>query len=141
MDTKVFLDTNVVIDFFDPLRKEHQQARDLFTLIENNETLGFVSETVLNTAVYILRKQFSVAELKEILVDFLSIVFLLPCSNKSYLQCLKAAGNDIEDALLYQLALENNLDYFITEDKRGFKKILSRELPVVTTREFLNINR
>jgi predicted nucleic acid-binding protein len=81
-----------------------------------------------------------VSELKEILTDILSIIVLLPCSNKSYLQCLKTTGNDIEDALLYQLALENNLDYFITEDKRGFKKLVNRELPVVTAKEFLSIN-
>jgi putative PIN family toxin of toxin-antitoxin system len=141
MAIKIFLDTNVVIDFFDPLRVEHRNAAKLFSEIEKNEILGYVSESVLNTSVYILRKQFSPNELREILADFLSVIALLPCSTESYLQSLKLDGKDIEDALLYQLAIENELDYFITEDKKDFKKFSTRLLPVISTKEFLNINR
>ena len=141
MGTKIFLDTNVVIDFFDPLRAEYLNATRLFSIIEQNEIAGYVSESVLNTSVYILRKQFPPTELREILTDFLSVISILPCSTKSYLQSLKLAGNDIEDALLYQLAIENNLDYFITEDKKDFKKFSLSILPVISTKEFLNISR
>ena len=140
MATKIFLDTNVVIDFFDPVRNEHLNAIKLFALVEKNEISGYVSESVLNTSVYILRKQFSTTGLREILSDFLSIISILPCSVRSYLQSLKLAGNDIEDALLYQLALENDLDFFITENKKDFRKFSLSILPIISLKEFLNIN-
>ena len=140
MGTKIFLDTNVVIDFFDPLRVEHLNAVKLFSIIAKNEISGYVSESVLNTSVYILRKQFSPTQLREILTDCLSVISILPCSSRSYLQSLKLTGNDIEDALQYQLAIENKLDYFITEDKKDFKKFSLSILPVISTKEFLNIN-
>jgi predicted nucleic acid-binding protein len=140
MGIKIFIDTNVVIDFFDPLRAEHFNARKLFSVIEKREVSGYVSESVLNTSVYILRKQFLPTELRVIIADLLSVISLLPCSTETYLQSLKLSGNDIEDASLYQLAIENRLDYFVTEDKKDFKKISSHGLPVVSSKEFLNIN-
>jgi predicted nucleic acid-binding protein len=140
MGTKIFLDINVLVDFFDPLRAGHSNAKKLFAEMENLEVSGYVSESVLNTTAYILRKQFLPTELREILTDFLSLVDLLPCSVHTYLNSLKSAGNDIEDALLYQIAKENGLDYFITEDKKDFKKFSLPALPVISTKEFLNIN-
>ncbi|MCY7309763.1 MAG: type II toxin-antitoxin system VapC family toxin [Chitinophagaceae bacterium] len=140
MGTKIFLDINVLVDFFDPFRAGHENAKRLFFEIESNEGSVYLSESVLNTFVYVLRKQLSPDELRDILHDLLSFTILLPCSREAYLRSLKLPGNDIEDALLYQLALDNELDYFITEDKKDFKKLNRPELPVISTKEFLNIN-
>jgi hypothetical protein len=94
---------------------------------------------VLNTTTYILRKQFIPTELREILTDFLNLVDLLPCSVHTYLNSLKSEGNDIEEALLYQIAKENRLDYFTTEDKKDFKGFSLPALPVISAREFLKV--
>ncbi len=140
MATKIFLDTNIVIDFFDPLRPGHLNAKKLLSKIEDNETSGYVSESVANTVVYLLRKQFSPSEIRKILYDFLSIISILPCTTELYLQSLKFSANDIEDAVLYQLAIASEIDYFVTENKKDFKKFSMEKLPVITTREFLKTN-
>jgi predicted nucleic acid-binding protein len=87
-----------------------------------------------------LGKQFSAAEIRVILTELLSLIDILPCTKKIFLDGLMLPGNDIEDAVLYQLSSENNLDYFITENKKDFKKFLQPSLPVISTKEFLNIN-
>ncbi len=140
MAINVFLDTNVLIDLFDPLRPEHINAKKLFSQIETHQCRGYVSESVLSVTVYILGKQYSSAEIRVILTELLSLIEILPCDNKIFLDGLKLPGNDIEDAVLYQLSFENNLDYFITENKKDFKKFMQPFLPVISIREFLNIN-
>jgi len=140
MATKIFLDINVVIDFFDPHRAEHSNAVKLFSAIDDGKISAYVSESVVNTSVYLLRKQLTLKQLREVLSDILSLVKLLPCSHDIYLDSFSLAGNDLEDAFLYQLALSNRLDYFITEDKKDFRKFANPALPVISTKDFLTIN-
>ncbi len=140
MATKVFLDTNIVIDFFDPIRPGHKRAIELLSFIEKGEIEGFVSESVLNVSIYIWRKQFSVAAIREILSDMLTIIDVLSCTRDIYTKSLNLTGKDIEDAILYQIALENELDFFITEDKKDFQAFSLKKLPVLPVKEFLQIN-
>ena len=141
MAIKIFLDTNIVIDFFDPTRPEHIDAVEIFAAIENENFQGFLSESVLNTSAYILRKQYTVHSLKEMLSHLLTFTKIIPCNNMLYKKGLQLLSNDIEDAVLYQLAFENNLDYFITSDKKDFKKLSSVILPVITAKDLLKILR
>ena len=139
MAIKVFLDTNIVIDFFEPVQSEHEWATTLFSEIEGGRVIGYLSESVLNTCAYILRKQYSTIDLREILFHLLSFTKIISCNNDVYLKSLSLPGNDIEDAVLYGLALEKGLNYFITSDKKDFKKFSSPLLPVATAKEFMKI--
>ncbi|WP_301922363.1 PIN domain-containing protein [Ferruginibacter sp.] len=106
MTVKVFLNTNIIIDFFDPTRLELQKVVSVISAIENDELESYLSESVLNTAAYIFRKQYSVNSLREILSHLLSFTRIISCTNDLYNRSLSLSGNDIEDAILYQLALE-----------------------------------
>jgi predicted nucleic acid-binding protein len=61
----------------------------------------------------------------------------LPCSNFLFLQSLKLDFDDIEDAVIYNLAIQNKSDYFITNDKQALKKLATKKLPIITTKDFL----
>lgn len=139
MGIKIFLDTNIVIDFFEPNRLGHTGAVQLFSEIENNRCDAYLSESVLNTAAYILRKQYTAKDLREMLLHLLTFSKIVPCNNIFYTRSLSLPGNDIEDAVLYQLALENRMDYFISSDKKDFNRFSSILLPVLTCNEFMKI--
>jgi predicted nucleic acid-binding protein len=139
MTVKVFLDTNIIIDFFDPKRLEHQWAVSVISAIENDELESYLTESVLNTAAYILRKQYSANSLREILSHLLSFTRIISCTNDFYNRSLSLSGNDIEDAVLYQLALEKKIDYFVTSDKKDFNKFFSPLLRVVTAKELMKL--
>lgn len=106
MTVKVFLDINIIIDFFDPTRLKHQWAVSVISAIENDDLDSYLTESVLNTAAYILRKQYSANSLREILSHLLSFTRIISCTNDLYNRSLSLSGNDIEDAVFYQLALE-----------------------------------
>lgn len=139
MAYKIFLDINILADFFDSTRPGHKNSTRLFQKLEQGELSGFVSESVLNTLSYILRKQFTAQNLKILLSRLLSFVSILKCDNKIYITGLYLPGNDIEDLILYQIALEHKMDYFISSDKKGFSKTAGDLLPVASTAELLSL--
>lgn len=138
MAYKIFLDINILADFFDSTRSGHKNAIRLFQKLEGGELTGYVSESVLNTLSYILRKHIKVDDLKILLSRLLSFISILKCDNKIYQNGLYLPGNDIEDLVLYQLALEHKMDYFISSDKKGFAKITGESMPVISLAELLS---
>jgi predicted nucleic acid-binding protein len=139
MTIKVFLDTNILLDFFDISRKEHAAAINIFQAIENGEINGFISESVINTTSYFARKWMDNDTFKQVIIDLLKFFTVLPCSNSIVKQAYRNAKNDLEDAVLYELALENGLGYFITSNLKDLKKIEQVSLKVMTTQSFLTI--
>lgn len=139
MSIKIFLDINIVVDFFDSSRSNHKDAKALITFIENGELSGCISESVINTSVYLLQKGFSFNELKDNMSELVCMLTVLPCTNNSIKQAYLLPTTDLEDAVLYQLAFENNVNYFVTSDKKDFKKLSSILLPVVTGKDVLKL--
>lgn len=139
MGYKVFLDINIVVDFLDETRKENALAIKLFEEIEKTRVHGFLSESVVNTTSYLLRKALPVEFFKIMVNDLISFVKVLPCSNMIIQEAYKNAKNDLEDSVLYQIALQHKLDYFVTSDSKDYKKISHPSLPVVSSKKILEI--
>ena len=139
MGSKIFLDTNILIDYFDKTRGNHFSAREIIMRIEKNSIKGFIAESVINTTVYLIKKGYTIIELRKNMDELISMFTVLPCSNTTIHKAYRLPTNDLKDAVLYQLALENKLDYFITEDKKGFKKLSSPLLPVLSGIELLKL--
>lgn len=133
MAYKIFLDINIIIDFFQKERPLNKEAKELFYHIADGNITAYFSESVINTTAYILRKDLSKQELIHRLDTLNTQIIILPCSNKIIHNAYKRVQNDLEDAVLYQLALENSLDYFVTSDVKDFKKIVSASLPVISS--------
>lgn len=96
-----------------------------------------LSESVLTTADYVLQRNSTKSKRQGHISDLLNIMEVLPCSTHVCRKALTAKFNDLEDSILYQVALEHNMDYFITNDKLALKKLASPLLPVVSTKNFL----
>ncbi|HEX5153318.1 MAG TPA: type II toxin-antitoxin system VapC family toxin [Parafilimonas sp.] len=138
MDCKFFLDTNIIVDYLLPGREHHIDAKELLKEADGFFVQAFFSESVVNTAAYLVQKIINVQDLKILINDLVSFITVLPCTNIIIKHAYHNAKNDLEDAVLYQIALENNIDYFITGNKKDFKKIVQPSLPVFTAREMIN---
>lgn len=139
MVCKIFLDINIVADFLDEERPEHASALILFDKIEKRQVQAYFSESVVNTACYVMRKIASATVLKDFIKGLLSFIGYLQSSPDTILSAYHIAKNDLEDAVLYQIALENKLDYFVTSDIKDYKKIEHPLLPVVSSKKMLSI--
>lgn len=139
MAYKIFLDINIMADFLDTGRKEHIAAKELFLAIEKRKVKAYFSESVVNTTGYLLRKIIEIDAFKVLIADLLALIIVLPCSNTIVKNAYLNAKNDLEDAVLYQIALSGKLDYFITNDNKDFQKLANQALPILSAGKFLEL--
>jgi predicted nucleic acid-binding protein len=137
MATKLFLDTNIILDLLDSDRPFSEESKILFKFIEDGTWLAYFSESVITTTDYILKKKFTNDRRVSILTDLLKLVNVIACSNNIVQNALSKNEDDVEDAILYELALSQKLDYFISNDKQALKKLATKKLPIITTKDFL----
>lgn len=119
---KVLLDTNIVLDLL--LKREPfcNSAKEIFSLIENSTTDGYLCASTITTIHYLASKSFDKAKAEKIIDDLL-LMFEITDINKSVLiDAVKNSGVDFEDSVIYTSAKFYDIDIIITRDKKGFKK-------------------
>ncbi|MEO9021745.1 MAG: PIN domain-containing protein [Ginsengibacter sp.] len=136
MAYKIFLDTNIVLDIFHHDRPFYNEAVQLFYYLDENKFTAFYSESVLTTMAYVLRKRMTMSQINTAISDLNKKINLLTCLPSLVNKSLLADPPDFEDALLYEIALHHELDYFITSNTKDFKSIQNPILPVINAKGF-----
>ena len=139
MAFKVFLDTNIIVDFLQPVRPFHEDAQQLFLHLSRDIFTAYISETIITTTPYLIRKEYSSIELNTILKNLNQKLKILTCTNQQVLNALDKQPPDFDDALLYEIALHHQIDYFVTSNVKDFKRIQQPGLPVIRARELNKI--
>ena len=139
MAYKVFLDTDIIVDFLQAIRPFHEDAQELFLNLSKDIFTAYISETVITTTPYLIRKNYTSDELNTILKNLNQKLKILSCTNLHVLAALQRQPPDFEDALLYEIASHHQMDYFVTSNIRDFKKIQQPGLPVIRARELNRI--
>ncbi len=136
MAYKVFLDTNIILDIFHCDRPFFNDAIQLFYHLDENKIIAFYSESVLTTMAYVLRKSMTGSQVNQAIINLNNKITFLTCLPALIALSLQNDPPDFEDALLYEIALHHELDYFITSNKKDFKSIQRSVLPVINAKEF-----
>lgn len=139
MACSAFLDTNIIVDLLDPLRPFHEESLRLFDILDQGKFRAYYSESVVTTTAYVIRKDYSKDKICEILDSLNKRIILLPCAAKNINSALGELPPDFGDALLYEIALHHQLDYFITSNTKDFKTIQNTLLPVIDAKAFNKI--
>ena len=117
IDKRVFLDTNIILDFLDRKRPLNKSAQILVNYLVSNDFDIFLSEDMLTTIYYIDKNHYRVLEFfTSILFKWKIVPFGLDVVENAIELSLKR-GIDFEDLLQCLCAIENNCDVFITNDK------------------------
>lgn len=130
---KILVDTNIVIDLLSKRENFYEEAQELFSLSEK-ETILYVSALTFANTYYLLSKYLKPDKTKEILKKFKLLVKVLELNNKIIELALESDFKDFEDAIEYCTALENDIDFIITRNKKDFKK---SKIPVMNAKEYL----
>lgn len=134
---KIFLDTNIVMDFLEKGRKRHLVSSTIIRECLVGNITGCISETVVTNCSYLLRKTYSQRQLNEVFSNFSIFMKFLGVTNKCLEKACKVNIRDLEDAILYEIALENDCRYFITSNLEDFTSIAQPSLKVVSPEAFL----
>ena len=138
MAIKVFLDTNIILDLLDSKRRFHASSKQLFFHIENRKLKGYISESVMRNMDYILQKLWPKPERDQFFEALLETITVLSCKTSTSQNALQIALPDLEDAILFQIAIENEVDFLVSNDHQLTKFNGIGMLQTISTEDLLS---
>jgi predicted nucleic acid-binding protein len=133
----LFIDTNVLIDFFADRQPFSLAAGKLFTLSLHKKITIFISAISYNNIYYLLKQGSTHKETIKLLRELAEMGEVIDLSKKILADALTSEFKDFDDAIQYFSALSNSgIDKIITRNTKDFR--LS-EIPVMTPDEVLTI--
>lgn len=134
---RIFIDTDIVVDFFSGREPFAGPAAMLFTLAEQGKLSACVSALTIANCYYILKRHAPHRQVIEKLVQFSTIVEILDIQKESIVKAFHSGFTDFEDAIQYEVARqEPGITIIITRNVRDYRK---SRLAVMTPEEYLRI--
>lgn len=135
MKKRIFLDTNVMLDFLGERIPFYDAIAKILSLSENNEFTIIVSPISYATVSYFLSKSEGNRVANEKLRKFKVISSVCIIDEQTIEKGLNSGFSDFEDALQFYNAVESNCDIILTRNAKDFKKAT---ISVMSPNEFLN---
>jgi predicted nucleic acid-binding protein len=136
MKHKVFVDTDIIYDMLAKREPHFQAAARLFTLSDGGKIQIFISALTIANIHYLISKQLSPDEAKQIIRKFRLMVHIVPINEKIIDLALNSDFKDFEDAIQHYCALENDIPILLTRNLRDYKK---SQISVMTAQDFINL--
>jgi len=133
----IFLDTNVLIDFFADHKPSSIEAARLFNYSFKKEINIYISAVSYNNMYNILRQSCSHAETIKILTELNEWTDIIDVSKDIIKKSLKSDFKDFEDAIQYNCAKSlSKIDFIVTRDTKDFKP---GTLPILSPKEAVSL--
>ena len=118
--TKVFLDTNVLLDLVTG-RAGCNEAACILAYSSSEEYELHVSTLTMANLAYYIRKHIKERPLYEVLQSFSNRLCVDSTSTQNYDNALSLRHRDFEDALQYYCALENECPIIVTNNIKDYQ--------------------
>ena len=143
---KVFLDTNLFLEYFEK-RREYQSVSQLLSAIEDGKLKAVVSVGCIYTLAYLIRMELKrqnihrpeqTLRLRSTLNTVMSMVSAVGLSHKRLsLGINDMAFDDVEDSFQYQCALHNKCDALVTINLRDYSNADTSKIEILSPTEFV----
>lgn len=131
---KVFLDTNVVLDYYLDREGFSDDAEAILAYGYNQGCLLYVSSLTCANMAYIGRKKFSGEAIYAILASLFEFAEIASVDSNAVKSAVTLQAKDFEDALQYFSAKAIGVDCIVTRNVKDFP---FSELQVLTPKDFL----
>ena len=137
MDYKIFMDSDVVIDFFTDRDPHVNPASELFELNEQGIIKIFLSAVSINNIYYIVRRFLGHKKAIQVIESLTEMTEIIGTTKNEILQALKNDFSDYEDSIQYSSALTiQKLDAIITRNIKDYK---NSKIAVMTPHSFIQM--
>jgi predicted nucleic acid-binding protein len=131
---KVLLDTNILLDFFELHRPEHDIAVNLIYALVARRIEICIAATSLKDVYYILSRHLDETRARQCLQVLLQTMTLLPVDASSCQSALSSGEPDFEDGLILACATVANVALIVSRDRRAF---LQSKIPKISSSDLL----
>ncbi len=118
----LLIDTNIILDFFMDRNYYLEETKQIFNKIHSREITGVIAAHTINNLWFILRKQFTSQQRREIISSLLNLFEISSLNKDKLLSAIQRDDfSDFEDCLQDECAAAVHADFIITRDKNDFK--------------------
>ena len=118
---RLMIDTNIILDVLLEREPFFTQSKQILTMCENKQILGFISASTATDIFYLVRKALqSTDEAYRALGHILDIVKVLTVTNEDVNAAFLVKAKDFEDCLLATCAKSNKCDGIVKKNKKDF---------------------
>ena len=135
MGYKVFVDSDVIIDFFTDREPFVNPASALFELNEREEIIIYISAVSINNIYYIVRRFLGHKDALKVVYELVQITEVLGTTKVEIKQSLVNQFKDFEDSIQYSTALTvKGIDAIITRNVKDYSK---SEIAIFTAENYI----
>lgn len=131
---KIFLDTNIVIDFLGERANFYQPAAKILTLADQKKIEIYTSPTSISNTYYLLSRFENTKIALEKIRKFKVLCSISMMDDEVIEKAINSDFKDFEDAMQYFSALASNCDLIVTRNEKDFKNAL---IPVLNGESYL----
>ena len=137
MEIKIFVDSDVVIDFFTDREPHVNPASEIFELNEQGMLKIYLSAVSVNNIYYIVRKFLGHKKTIDVIELLTEMTEIIGTTKSEIIQALKNDFSDYEDSVQYSSALTvQGINAIITRNIKDYK---NSKIAVMTPQNFLKI--
>ena len=114
---KIFVDTNVILDFFLARRAQKKAITELFEQIYKERIEAFTSASCITDIYYITAKRLGYIRARDVLIDLLRILGIVAVDGNDCVKALNLPIVDYEDSLVLTCASKAGISYIVSNDK------------------------
>ena len=134
MNTKLFIDSDIILDVLAERDEFYEPAAEIFDSGYEKKLDLYTTAVVLANVFYILRKKHGTEKSREQLIKLRLIMKVLPVNEKIVDATLTSKIKDFEDGLQYFSAKENGIPIIITRNVRDYKE---KDVAIQTAEEYI----
>ena len=143
---KVFLDTNIFLEYFEQ-RREYQTVSQLLNAVEDGRLKAVVSVGCIYTLAYLIRVELKrqdihrpeqTERLRATLNIVMTMVTAVGLSHKRLSAGINdQAFDDVEDSFQYQCAIQNKCDALVTINLHDYRGTDMSQMEILSPTEFV----
>jgi predicted nucleic acid-binding protein len=139
MASKLFIDSDVVIDFFTDREPHVNPASELFDLNEKGEVKLYLSAVSINNIYYIVRRYLGHKKTLEVIEELADMTAIIGTTKQEIIQALNNDFKDFEDSVQYSSALTiKKIEAIITRNVKDYR---NAKIAVLTPVNYLKMKK
>lgn len=131
---KIFLDTNIILDFLGEREGFYEASAKIMTLADKKKIQVYTSPSSISNVFYVLAKYENSKIALEKIRKFKLLCSMSVMDDEVVEKAINSDFKDFEDAMQYFSALVSNCDVIITRNEKDFKNAL---IPVMNAESYL----
>jgi len=131
----ILIDTNVILDYFISRKPFTDTTESILRYCFEEKCKGYIAAHSITNIFYILRKHFSAAYRRKMLIELCEFIDVAGIQKKQVIDALLSEDfSDLEDRLQVECALVVNADYIVTRNIADFS---NSPIPAILPDDFL----